>query len=255
MPRLRDLDLARHLADPAIKQRFVTPMFDLVAPRYDEFTRAFSFGMDRRWKRVLVSELASRTAPGARVLDLACGTGDLAFAAAAVVPGARVTGVDASGRMIELARGRARGAPAPVFVEGDMAHLSLGDSSVDAVTAGYAFRNAPDHRAALAEAGRVLRPGGLLITLDFFRPRSQFWRFLFLSYLRAAGNAAGWWWHREPVAYGYIAPSIDAFVSWQHFSADLMAAGFDVLRVHTWLLSGVCMHIAHRSEAPVRERR
>src|ERR1700682_44451 len=109
MPRLRDLDLARHLADPAIKQRFVTPMFDLVAPRYDEFTRVFSFGMDRRWKRVLISALASHTAPGARMLGPACGAGALALAAAAAVPAAHVTGVDASARMIELARARARG--------------------------------------------------------------------------------------------------------------------------------------------------
>jgi demethylmenaquinone methyltransferase / 2-methoxy-6-polyprenyl-1,4-benzoquinol methylase len=255
MPRLRDLDLERHLADPAIKQRFVTPMFDLVAPRYDEFTRAFSFGMDRRWKRVLVSELASRTAPGARVLDLACGTGDLAFAVAAAVPGSRVTGVDASARMIELARGRARGAPGLEFVEGDMAHLDLPDSSMDAITAGYAFRNAPDHRVALAEAGRVLRPGGVLITLDFFRPRSAFWRFLFLAYLRVAGNAVGWWWHREPVAYGYIASSIDAFVNWQRFSADLMTAGFDVQSVRPWLLGGVSVHVARRTDAPARDSR
>jgi demethylmenaquinone methyltransferase/2-methoxy-6-polyprenyl-1,4-benzoquinol methylase len=255
MPRLRDLDLARHLADPAIKQRFVTPMFDLVAPRYDEFTRAFSFGMDRRWKRVLVSELASRTAPGARMLDLACGTGDIALAAAAAVPGARVTGVDASARMIERARGRAGGTADLLFVEGDMARLGFSDSSVDAITAGYAFRNAPDHRTALAEAVRVLRPGGMLVTLDFFRPRSAFWRFLFLAYLRIAGNVVGWWWHREPVAYGYIAPSIDTFVSWQRFSADLMAAGFDVLRVHTWLLGGVSVHVARRSDAPSRDSR
>jgi demethylmenaquinone methyltransferase/2-methoxy-6-polyprenyl-1,4-benzoquinol methylase len=247
MPRLRDLDLARHLADPAIKQRFVTPMFDLVAPRYDEFTRAFSFGMDRRWKRALVSELASRAAPGARVLDLACGTGDLAFAAAAAVPNAHVTGLDASSRMIELARARAGGARGVSFVEGDMARLDLPGSSVDAITAGYAFRNAPDYRVALAEAARVLRPGGTLISLDFFRPRSAFWRFLFLAYLRAAGNAVGWWWHREPVAYGYIAPSIDAFVSWQRFCADLMAAGFDVLSVRIWLLGGVSVHVARRA--------
>ena len=245
MPSLRDLDLHRHLRDPALKQRFVTPMFDLVAPRYDQFTRAFSFGMDRRWKQRVIAELTLRAWGSPRVIDLACGTGDLAFAAAAI-PNARVTGVDASSRMIELANARLARADNPAFVVGDMARLVAGDASQDAIIAGYAFRNAPDHRAALREAARVLRPGGVLVTLDFFRPRPAPWRALFLSYLRVAGSLVGWWWHREPVAYGYIAPSIAAFVSWQQFSADIGNAGFDVRRVHRYLLGGVAIHVAMR---------
>ena len=245
--RLRDLDLARHLSDPAIKQQFVTPMFDLVASSYDGFTRAFSFGMDRRWKRRLVSELVAHAAPAARVLDLACGTGDLACAAATALPGSRVTGVDASPRMIALARNRAPALGVLDFSEGDMSRLGFADASTDAVTAGYAFRNAPDHRVGLREAARVLRPGGVLVTLDFYRPDSRAWRALFLWYLRVAGNAVGWWWHREPVAYGYIAPSIDAFVSSAHFSEDLVAAGFEVLRVRQFLGGGVAIHTAVRT--------
>jgi demethylmenaquinone methyltransferase/2-methoxy-6-polyprenyl-1,4-benzoquinol methylase len=243
MPRLRDLDLARHLADPALKQQFVTPMFDLVAPRYDEFTRVFSFGMDRRWKRDVVARLAEHAPPGARILDLACGTGDLAMAAVATVPGARVTGVDASARMLELARLRSVEGEGPTFLLGDMARLDFVDGSIDAITAGYAFRNAPDHRAALREAARVLRPGGVLITLDFYRPVGALWRPLFLAYLRAAGNAVGWWWHREPLAYGYIGPSIDAFVNWEGFNSDLIEAGFQVRRVQKYLWGGVAIHV------------
>jgi demethylmenaquinone methyltransferase/2-methoxy-6-polyprenyl-1,4-benzoquinol methylase len=246
MPRLRDLDLERHLSDPALKQRFVTPMFDLVAPRYDDFTRAFSYGMDRGWKRAVVSELASRAPGAAMVLDLACGTGDLAFAAAAAIPFSRVVGVDASPRMIECAHARAARAGAPAFAVGDMANLAIADASVDAVTAGYAFRNAPDHRAALREAARVLRPGGVLVTLDFYRPASPLWRTLLLAYLRVAGNAVGWWWHREALAYGYIAPSIAAFVSWQQFRDALVVSGFDVKTVRRFLLGGVAIHVAVR---------
>ena len=248
MPRLRDLDLARHLADPALKQRFVTPMFDLVAPNYDAFTRMFSFGMDRRWKRTLVAHVVSRVKAGAHVLDLACGTGDLALAVADAIPMARVSGVDASPRMIALARPRAIGVPTLSFDEGDMTRLLMPDGAVDAITAGYGFRNAPDHRAALREAARVLRPRGALITLDFYRPEPVVWRSLLLAYLRAAGNAVGWWWYREPVAFGYIAPSIDAFVSWQRFSDDLGAAGFDVRSVQRFVLGGVAIHVAERRE-------
>ena len=245
--RLSDLDLRAHLSDPARKQRFVTPMFDLVASRYDRFTRAFSYGMDKKWKRRLIAEVASRAPAGARVVDVACGTGDLAFAAAAL-PGASVTGVDASEQMVALATKRTGpvGAVAPAFRMGDAARLECGDGAVDVLTAGYAYRNVPDHRAALREAARVVRPGGVLATLDFYRPESAAWRALFLAYLRIAGAAVGWWWHREPVAYGYIAPSIDAFVSARQFAADVEAAGFRIARVHSHLGGGVAIHVATR---------
>lgn len=265
MPRLRDLDLDHHLADPALKPRFVTPMFDLVAPHYDDFTRLFSFGMDRRWKETLV-RLAFEHAPAPmRVLDLACGTGDLAFAVARDrrARQARVTGVDASREMLAIARARAatgaadvtahiafveheHGAAGLAFVEGDLGALPAGDGTVDLVTAGYAFRNAAALAPALAEAARVVRPGGTLAVLDFYQPAFAPWRAAFLAYLRTAGNAVGWLWHREPVAYGYIARSIAAHVSAAEFSRLLGAAGFDVVARRDFLGGGVAIHLGRR---------
>lgn len=255
MPRLRDIDLRTHLADPASKQAFVTPMFDLIASRYDAFTRLFSFGMDRRWKSLVLSELCARVPPGARVIDVACGTGDLALAAWAALAGATVTGIDAAASMVALARARALGIEAPgvEFLVGDLMHLPVTDGSADAVTAGYAFRNVPDHKSALAEVARALRAGGVLVTLDFYRPQSPAWRVLFLGYLRAAGNIVGWWWHREPVAYGYIAPSIDSFVSSEQFTEDLRTAGFTVRAVHAFLRRGVAIHVATRDDREAAE--
>lgn len=250
-PTLRGLDVDRHLADPSLKQRFVTPMFDIIAPRYDQFTRLFSFGMDRRWKDELLDDAVAAAGPDAVVVDLACGTGDLAFAIAERVPGARVSGVDASPRMIDGAKSRRReraGGPAGrvAFRMGDMTRLDLGDGSVDVVMAGYGYRNVPDFRLGLAEAARVLRPGGRLLTLDFYRPVSRVWRVLFLGYLRVAGDIVGWLWHREPVVYGYIARSIDAFVSLADFSTALDSAGFDVERTRVKLLGGVAIHVARK---------
>ena len=249
---LRHLDVEAHLADPSLKQRFVTPMFDIIAPRYDQFTRVFSFGMDGAWKESLLRDAVAASPRGAVVLDLACGTGDLAFALAERVEGARVSGVDASPKMIEAAKLRRReraGGPAGrvAFQVGDMARLAATpDASVDLVTAGYGFRNVPDFRAALAEAARVLRPGGRLLTLDFYRPESAIWRSLFLGYLRVAGDLVGWLWHREPVVYGYIARSIDHFVSASDFSRALEEAGFEVERVRRRLFGGVAEHAARR---------
>ncbi len=247
---LGKLDLEAHLADPALKQRFVTPMFDTIAPRYDRFTRVFSFGMDRRWKAELIDWIRLAVGPESRVLDLACGTGDLAFAAAERATHGSVRGVDASPRMIELARKRAaREAPHGnvQFQVGDMSSLEADTASVDAITAGYGLRNVPEYEVAVREIARVLKPGGVLATLDFYRPESALWRPLFLAYLKAAGNWVGWLWHREPVVYGYIAPSIDHFVSWQRFSATLEHNGLQVESVRIKLFGGVALHFARRA--------
>ena len=245
---LGEMDLEAHLSDPALKQRFVTPMFDVIAPRYDDFTRIFSLGMDRGWKRELVAEARRTRVEGATVIDLACGTGDLAFDVARAIPGSQVTGIDVSSRMVEAAgvRALAEGLPRVRFAVGDMTRLDVAPASVDLVTAGYGFRNVPDHRAALREAARVLKPGGHLLTLDFYRPENAFWRRLLVGYLGVAGGIVGWLWHRVPVVYAYLGPSVAHFVSWQQFARDLAGAGFVVERVRRKLLGGIAIHVARR---------
>jgi demethylmenaquinone methyltransferase/2-methoxy-6-polyprenyl-1,4-benzoquinol methylase len=194
----------------------------------------------------MLAEAEQRAPAGAQVLDLACGTGDIAFAGAAGIRGATVRGIDASPNMITLAKERLTRTPAAgvSFSVGDMGALDVESRSVDLITAGYGYRNVPDHRAALREAARVLRPGGTLVTLDFYRPEFALWRVLFLWYLRTAGNIVGWLWHREPVAYGYIAPSIESFVSWRTFKEDLRDTGFEVPVVYRYLFGAVAIHVA-----------
>ena len=246
--RLGELDLEAHLADPARKQDFLTPMFDVIAPRYDDFTRVFSFGMDRGWKRELLAEVKRIARPDAIVLDLACGTGDIALDIANLLPASRVTGLDASPRMVALAAHRRVGDLARhlEFVVGDMSRLDLPNASVDLVTAGYGFRNVPDHRAALAEVARVLRPGGHLLTLDFYRPDNPLWRRLVVGYLTIAGGIVGWLWHRAPVIYAYLGPSVEHFVSWREFSRSLTASHFFVERVSRKLFGVIALHRARR---------
>lgn len=246
--QLGEVDLESVLRDPGRKQGFVTPMFEHIAPRYDDFTRLFSFGMDAAWKGELLRWL-SACAPGrCEILDVACGTGDLALGAAALRPEWRVRGVDAAEGMV--ARARARVAVADRarlrFEVGDLTRLSLPDASVDVILAGYALRNVPDHGAALIELQRVLRPGGVLLTLDFYRPAFAPWRALFLGYLQLAGGAVGWWWHRAPVIYAYIAHSIRGFTTADGFSRSLDQAGFTVVRRRDYLLGGIALHHAER---------
>jgi demethylmenaquinone methyltransferase / 2-methoxy-6-polyprenyl-1,4-benzoquinol methylase len=260
---LAAVDVDAYLADPARKQAFVTPMFDVIAPRYDDFTRLFSFGMDARWKvqairaaaRALDEAMLADPTAALLAVDLACGTGDLAIGVARVAqrqhPALRVLGVDAAVEMVRHAQRRLATADADVgrmvqVAHGDMTAIALPDRAATLVTAGYAVRNAPDATLAIQEAARVLRAGGTYITLDFYRPAFAPWRRALLAYLRVAGDIVGWTWHRSPVVYGYIARSIDHFMSWQAFSAQLTAHGFRVRSVTRWLGGGVALHVAER---------
>lgn len=246
--RLRELDLERHLRDPALRQSFVTPMFDLIAPRYDRFTRVFSFGMDQGWKADLVQTAAAAIIPGGIACDVATGTGDLAFALSAARPDLAIAATDISTEMLVLAlERRNRAASSMVSVAaGDIGALPFPSASLDAVTASYALRNTPDWRASIAELSRVLRPGGQLFTLDFFLPESRAWRWAFLGWLAAAGRAVGWLWHREPVAYGYIAASIRHFTTAAGFAGSLRDHGFDVRATDRRLGGGIALHHAVR---------
>jgi demethylmenaquinone methyltransferase/2-methoxy-6-polyprenyl-1,4-benzoquinol methylase len=141
----------------------VQTMFDRIAPVYDVMNRVMTAGLDQRWRRATVAAVVE---PGDRVLDGACGTGDLAIIAAKA--GANVTGLDFSERMLERAR---RKAPELDWTRGDLLALPFEDESFDAATVGFGVRNVADLPGALEELRRVLKPGGRLGILEITSPR------------------------------------------------------------------------------------
>jgi demethylmenaquinone methyltransferase / 2-methoxy-6-polyprenyl-1,4-benzoquinol methylase len=141
----------------------VRTMFDRIAPVYDVMNRVMTMGLDQRWRRATVKAVVE---PDDRVLDAACGTGDLAVIAAKT--GASVTGLDFSEPMLERAR---RKAPDIEWVRGDLLALPFGDDSFDSATVGFGVRNVADLGGGIAELHRVLRPGGRLGILEITRPR------------------------------------------------------------------------------------
>ena len=248
LARFRSQDLDAAMADASRRQGVVTPMFDVIAPRYDAFTRLFSFGMDAVWKAELIDAVVARSGAARRAFDVACGTGDLGFALASRLPALEVTGVDPSAEMLMIARARATTDRQlrVTFHLGEFGALPADAASLDLLTAGYGFRNVPDLEAAVRECARVIKPGGTLGSLDFFMPANALWRALFLWYLRVSGNVVGWWWHRTPAIYGYIARSITAFVTVEQFTELLQRHGFRVIETRRMLLGGTALHIAVR---------
>lgn len=226
------------------KQAYVRRLFSVIAPRYDLMTVLLSFGQDRRWKRRLASMARVRT--GGRVLDVACGTGDIAFEAAAA--GAKVTGLDVTSGMLDLAVRRPEASRVRVcFVRGDMAALPFPDGSFEIVTTGYGLRNVPDLPGALAEIRRVLAPGGCLLSLDFNRPANPLVRAVYLGYLTVIGSALGIALHRDPDTYRYIPESIRRYPGAPAVCALARAAGFSACTWHPVLGGLLAIHSARRA--------
>ncbi|MGE5243471.1 MAG: ubiquinone/menaquinone biosynthesis methyltransferase [Betaproteobacteria bacterium] len=230
--------LRDRIATPDGKGRYVRALFATIADRYDLITVVLSYGRDRRWKQRLVDLAAPGT--GTRALDLATGTGDIAYALAA--RGASVVGLDITPRMIELARGKAEGRRA-AFLVGDMCALPVVPASFDLVTTGYGLRNVSDLSVAIDEIVRVLKPGGQLLVLDFDRPPNAFIRGLYLMYLAVVGGALGWLLHRDPDTYRYIPASIRTYPGASAVSGLMRAHGFS--RVQHYPVLGGLMAIHH----------
>ena len=218
--------------------RLMREMFSTIAPRYDFITRVFSYGMDRRWKRQGVERAA--LPPRCVVLDLASGTGDFSTLVAARIPGARAVAVDLTEGMLRLARQRGiRDA-----VCGDAGRLPFVSSSFDCVFIGYGLRNFPNLKAALSEIERVTRPGGLLVTLDFFLPRNRTLRQLYLGYLYLQGTFWGLLLHGRPRIYTYIPDSLRSFLSMEDFSGLLRHTGYRPVAERGFLFGGIGLHWA-----------
>lgn len=229
---------------PAAKSRYVRTLFATIADRYDLITRVLSYGMDGRWKARLVARAA--VVPGERALDLASGTGDLAFALAA--RGARVVGLDVTHRMLQLAAGKARaaGATGVTWTVGDMAALPCPSSAFTLVTTSYGLRNVPDLETAIDEIVRVLAPGGRLLSLDFNRPSSPLVCTVYLAYLTAVGATLGWLLHGDPDTYRYIPASIRRYPGASGVSERLRARGLVDVQAVPLLWGLMTMHVARR---------
>jgi len=195
----------------------VRTMFDRIAPVYDVMNRVMTAGLDVRWRRLAAS---AAVRPGDRVLDAACGTGDLAIADLKAGAG-KVTGLDFSERMLERAR---RKETRVEWIQGDMLALPFADATFDAATVGFGVRNVADLPLALTELRRVLRPGGRLAILEITQPRGALKPFFSLWFDRVVpllGKVLP-----GGSAYTYLPESVKRFPSAEGLATLLRESGF-----------------------------
>lgn len=229
-----------------LPEQQVQAMFDRIARRYDLMNTVMTAGLHDEWRRRAV-EIAG-VGPGSHVLDVATGTGDLAFELArAVAPGGSVTAADFSEEMLEVARSKQGAALAGVdaevvFEHGNALDLRYDDDTFDAVTVGFGVRNFSDLAAGLTEMARVVRPGGKFVILEISQPQKGalglFYRAWFDGLVPLIGRFAG-----EDSAYTYLPNSVKRFAKPVELARVLHEAGTDQVGWHS--LAGGIITIHH----------
>jgi ubiquinone/menaquinone biosynthesis methyltransferase len=219
-------DLIENLSTKEKKREYTAYIFDKIYHRYDFITVFLSYGMDKGWKRKLVKLTALQGRE--RVLDLACGTGDITFAMAQELNTGEAIGLDITHGMLQLANRKRDELKAhnTSFERGDIMRLPHPDNSFDVVTGGYALRNVPDLTGALDEIYRVLKPGGKFFSLDFGHPQNKLYDWAYLQYLTVVGSLSGIVIHGDADTYRYIPETLKRYPGQRGVQKMMQNAGF-----------------------------
>lgn len=225
----------------------VREMFAAIATRYDLLNHLLSGNVDQRWRRLVVKTVAANLpATGARVLDVACGTGDLSLA---LVEGmkARVVGLDFCRPMLDIAAAKSsdRGLAIPL-VEGDALKLPFRDRSFDGVSIAFGLRNFASFEGGLGELFRILRPGGTVAVLEFSTPRMPILRTLFRVYFTKLLPLLGGLISGSQSAYEYLPDSVSRFPDQASLVALLRQAGFSEVTFQNLTGGIAALHIGKR---------
>jgi demethylmenaquinone methyltransferase/2-methoxy-6-polyprenyl-1,4-benzoquinol methylase len=225
------------------KAGLVHGVFSRVAARYDLMNDLMSGGVHRLWKDAMMDWLAPR--PGQRLIDVAGGTGDIAFRFLRRAPGATAVVCDLTPAMLDESRRRAEATalgPAIDWVVGNAMALPFADAAFDVCTIGFGIRNVTRPEAALAEAFRVLRPGGRLMVLEFSTIPNSALQWAYDRYSFNAIPAIGQIVAGERESYRYLVESIRRFPDQETFAGMIRSAGFGQVRWRNLSFGIACLH-------------
>jgi demethylmenaquinone methyltransferase/2-methoxy-6-polyprenyl-1,4-benzoquinol methylase len=224
--------------------RWVRGMFGRIAGRYDLLNHLLSFNLDKRWRARAVERVADvLERPGARVLDLCCGTGDLLLSLEAR-RGSAVLGSDFCHPMLLEAQRKisGRGMRSPLF-EADALALPLRADSLDLITVAFGFRNLANYRSGMTELARVLKPGGVLAILEFSQPGNRIFGMLYGFFSTRVLPWVGGLVSGSREAYSYLPESIQKFPGAQELAYQLRAAGFKSVEFEPLTFGAVALHV------------
>ena len=225
------------------KRRYVGDLFSRIAPRYDLMNTLMTAGMHHRWRRV-VAALATSGLEG-DALDVATGTGDLAFALAGVRGMKRAVGLDLLSPMISRARSkaRARGLDSKtLFVLGDSLSLPFPDNAFACATSAWGLRNMPDLERSLKEMVRVVRPGGRVVSLESFSLSSGPLRPMFRLFFHHAAPLLGQLIAKDRAAYTYLPRSVEGFLGVEEMTRLFGEVGLENVTCRRLALGAVAVH-------------
>ena len=227
----------------------VREMFGRIAPRYDLLNHLLSLDVDKVWRRRMAKRFSAVLHnPSARVLDLCCGTGDLALAFRKESPiGAELVGSDFVPEMLERARAKAGASGAKIkFVEADALSLPFGDGSFDLVSCSFGFRNLANYERGMLEFFRVLKPRGVAAILEFAEPRGKLFGSLYRFYFRQMLPRLGGLISGNGSAYSYLPSSVSKFPSPESLQSMLERCGYTEARFERWTGGIVALHTARK---------
>jgi demethylmenaquinone methyltransferase / 2-methoxy-6-polyprenyl-1,4-benzoquinol methylase len=226
--------------EQATKKEQVADMFNNISKTYDFLNHFLSLGIDIIWRKKAINEL--KHDKPRHILDVATGTGDFAFEALSILKPEKITGVDISAGMLEIANQKIKKRNL-----GDKFEVKLGDSErlpfdndlFDAVTVAYGVRNFENLKAGMADIFRVLKPGGKVVVLEFSKPRAFPVKQLYNFYFKYVTPGIGKLFSKDARAYSYLPESVAAFPDGKNFTAVLYEVGFKQTKNRP-LTFGIC---------------
>lgn len=230
------------------KKHQVAEMFNCIAERYDFMNRFLSCGIDTIWRKKAISKLKNDDPKV--ILDVACGTGDMAILACKMLNPSRITGIDLSGEMLRVGRQKIvkeQLTSKIELLEGDSEAIKFSNNTFDAVTVAFGVRNFENLETGLREIYRVLKPGAQLVVLEFSKPKNTAFRKLYNLYMGIIAPEMAGWFSKNKKAYQYLNDSAKAFPDRQHFVEILERIGFSDIECKPLSLGICCIYCGRKA--------